>query len=173
MRRLHRGSAILAALIIIAVVALITVATFKLAGLSKNDAARDARRMAGASCADTARQYVLGRLRVFGLDPTSITLDQTITVDSGSRRIFTGHQRPAALDPHDGMMRPTGSVAVINSVQALPASLVGNSSAKNRDISNVVVPSPTLGGRSYRVVVSCTDPTGADQELEFTFKYGL
>ena len=62
---------------------------------------------------------------------------------------------------------------MVTSVQALPAQLVGNSGAKNRDMSNIIGPGPTLGGRSYRVVVACTDPRAGDMELEFTFKYGL
>ncbi len=172
MNRPNRGSALLAALIVIAVLAMVTVATFRLAGISKNQAARDSRTLSGASCVETARQYLLGRLRIFGLDPTSLTLDQSIQVDSGSRRIFTGHARPATMDA-DGTMRAVGNVAVINTVQAMPANLIGNASARNRDISNVIVPGPTLGGRTYRVVVSCTDPRAGDMELEFTFKYGL
>jgi hypothetical protein len=65
------------------------------------------------------------------------------------------------------------ATAVINSVQPVPSQLMGNSSARNRDISNVIVPGSTLGGRAYRVVVACTDPLAGDMELEFTFKYGL
>ena len=172
MNRPHRGSALLAALIVVGVLALVTVATFQIAALSKNQAARDSRTLSSTACVDTARQYLIGRLRVFGLDPTSITLNQAITVDSGTRTIFTGHARDSTQGL-DGLMHPVGSIAVINTVMALPPGLVGNAGARNRDISNIVVASPTLGGRSYRVVVSCTDPTGADMELEFTFKYGL
>lgn len=172
MRRAERGSALVAALIVIAILAVITVSSFQIASISKGQAARDSRTLMGASCAETARQYLLGRLRVFGLDPTTLTLDQTINVDSGARRIFTGHARQSQLGS-DGFQHPVGSVAVITSVQALPAQLVGNAGARNRDISNVVVPGSTLGGRSYRAVVTCTDPMAGDQELEFTFKYGL
>ncbi|HUJ25369.1 MAG TPA: hypothetical protein VLW85_05090 [Myxococcales bacterium] len=173
MFRPHRGSALLAALIVIAVLALVTVATFRLSASSKVQSARDARKLSQTACAETARQYILGRLRVFGLDPTTLTLDQTIPVESGSRRIFTNHARPVAYDSN-GIPQPQGAaLPAITTVQALPAQLVGNAGAKNRDISNVVVPSPTLGGRSYRVVVTCTDPVAGDLELEFTFKYGL
>lgn len=172
MQRTERGSALLAALIVIAVLAVVTVATFQMASISKGQAARDARTLTASSCAETARQYLLGRLRVFGLDPTTLTLDQTITVDNGSRRIFTGHARPSQLGG-DGFQHPIGNVAVITSVQALPAQLVGNGGSRTRDISNMVVPGATLGGRSYRAVVACTDPMAGDVELEFTFKYGL
>ena len=155
--RKHRGSAILAALIVVGVLAVVTVATLTLANISKGDSARDSRKIGQAACVDAARQYVLGRLRVFGLDPTTIQLDQTIAVDSGNRKLRTGHINGP----------------VLTTVEALPSSLIGNANARNRDISNVIVPGPTLGGRAYRVVVACSDPLAGDLELEFTFKYGL
>ena len=174
MNRPHRGSALLAALILIAVLAVVTVATFRLAAISKNQAAKDARTLSGASCVETARQYLLGRLRIFGLEPTSLVLDQLIQIDNNSsREIFTGHARPNSTQDADGFIRPVGTIAAIRTVQAMPPNLVGNASAKNRDMSNVIVPGPTLGGRAYRVVVTCTDPHAGDMELEFTFKYGL
>jgi len=157
MRPTDRGSALLAAMIVVGVLALVTVATLQLAGISKQQSAKDARRLSQTSCVEAARQHVLGRLRVFGLDPTTIALDQAVTVETGTRNLRTGHV--------DG--------PVVTSVKAIPPQLVGNSSAKNRDMSNVIVPGPTLGGRSYRVVVACTDPLAGEMELEFTFKYGL
>ncbi len=162
-----RGSALLAALIVIGVIATVTAATLMLANISKGDSARDARNLSNASCVEAGRQYILGRLRVFGLDPTTITLDQAIQVESGTRHVYTGHVRPVVGG------QPQGSYAMVTSVQAVPSQLMGNSSAKNRDISNVIVPGSTLGGRAYRVVVACTDPLAGDMELEFTFKYGL
>jgi len=157
MNRFERGGALLAALIIIGVLALITAATMQLAQAGKVNAVRDSRKLSQTACVEAARQHVLGRLRVFGLDPTSIQLDRTIQVDSGGRNLRTGHIGGAA----------------VNSVVALPPSLVGGSTARNRDLTNLIVPSPVLGGRHYRVVVACTDPLAGEMELEFTFKYGL
>ena len=165
-QKLH-GSAILAALIVIGVLALVTAVTLTISSMSKTNSARDARNLSNTSCVEAGRQYILGRLRVFGLDPTSIQLDQAIQVETGTRHVYTGHVRPVAGG------QPQGNYAVVNSVQAVPSQLVGNSNARNRDISNVIVPGSTLGGRAYRVVVACTDPLAGDMELEFTFKYGL
>jgi Tfp pilus assembly protein PilX len=158
MFRTPRGSALLAALIIIGVVALVTVATLQIASVSKDMAARDSRVLSQTSCVEAARQYVLGRLRVFGVEPTSIVLDKSIAVDTGTRKLRTGH---------------INDTATINAIAAVPPQLVGSAAAKTRDISNMIVPSATLGGRTYRVVVACTDPLAGDMELEFTFKYGL
>jgi len=105
------------------------VATLRLASISKDQSIKDARTLSNTSCVEAARQYVIGRLRVFGLDPTTITLDQAITVESGTRTLRTAHVNTAnhyAPGP------------VVTSVQALPAQLVGNSGAKNRDMSNII-----------------------------------
>ena len=153
----HRGSALMAALIIVLVLSLVVMAALGVARLSRSDAVRESRKLTQTACVEAARQAVLGRLRVFGLDPTSIQLDQAVAVESGTRSLRTGH---------------IGGPAV-TSIAAVPSQLVGGSGARNRDISNLVVPSPTLGGRHYRVVVMCTDPAAGDMELEFTFKYGL
>jgi hypothetical protein len=167
--RPHRGSALLAALIVIGVLALVTVATMRMSSISKGQSAKDARTLSQTSCVEASRQYLLGRLRVFGLDPTIIKLDQPLTVETGTRNLRTGHVR----DQVGGVWQGDPSAAVVTSVRAVPPNLVGNSSARNRDISNVIVPGPTLGGRSYRAVVACSDPLAGDMELEFTFKYGL
>src|ERR1700720_1786130 len=90
-RILHRGSALLAALIVIGVVALITAATLQLAGMSRVQAAKDAKWLTQTACADAARQYLLGRLRFYNISPESIQLDRTIQLDSGTAHIRTGH----------------------------------------------------------------------------------
>ncbi len=50
---------------------------------------------------------------------------------------------------------------------------VGATGIHSRDLSNVIPPSPTIGGRFYQVVVSCADPVAGNVELEFAFRYGL
>ena len=155
--RPHRGNALLPALIIVLVLSAVAAASLALAQYSRRDAVREARNLTQAACIDAARQAVLGRLRVFGLEPTAILLDQAVTVESGQRKLQTGH---------------LGGPAV-TSIAAIPPNLVGGSGARNRDISNLIVPSPVLGGRHYRVVVKCSDPAAGEMELEFTFKYGL
>jgi Tfp pilus assembly protein PilX len=169
MPRKHRGSALLAALIVIGVLALVTVATLQLANISKQASAKDARKLSQTSCVEAARQYLLSRLRLFGVDPTSLTLNQSIALEAGNRQLYSGHIRPmdANGNPVSG-----STAAVVRSVIALPPTMVSNNGAKARDISNVIA-QPTMGGKSYRVVVACTDPLAGDMELEFTFKYGL
>jgi len=163
-----RGSALLAALIIIGVLALVTVATLQLANISKQASANDSRRLSQTSCVEAARQYVLSRLRLIGPDPTTLTLNQTVALEAGNRSLYSGHVRTTDANGHPN----TSTLPIISSVLAVPANLVSNSSSKARDIANMIAP-PTTGGKAYRVVVTCSDPLAGDMELEFTFKYGL
>jgi hypothetical protein len=152
-----RGSAVLAALLVIAVLALVTVATLRIAGISKDQAVKDARSLSHTACVEAARQYLMGRLRVFGLDPTTITFTQAIPVDNGTRTIRTGHIDTAA----------------ITSVRAATSGSVGGGTSGLQDMTNKVVPGPSMGGRAYNTVVTCEDPKAGPMELEFVIRWGL
>jgi len=168
MMRPQRGSALLAALIIIGVLALVTVATLRLATISKGQSAKDARALSQAACIDAARQYLIGRLRLLSKFPlTELTFDQAIPVENGTRHIYSGHVRQQA---GDGTF--SGTLPVIKSVRGVSAAKVGGAKSGNRDLSNTIAP-PTLGGKPYQVVVACSDPVAGDLELEFSFRYGL
>ena len=156
-RRPHRGSALLAALIVIGVLALVTVATLRLASISKDQAAKDARSLSQTACVDAARQYLLGRLRVFGLDPTTITFTTAIPLENGNRVIQTGH-----IDTPQ-----------ITSVKAVAPGSVGGGASGLQDLTNKVVPGATMGGRPYMTVVTCIDPQAGPLELEFIIRWGL
>ncbi len=168
--RPHRGSALLAALIVIAVLATVTVATMRLASISKGQSATDARKLGQAACVDAARQYLISRLRLLSRFPiTELTFDTVVQVDHGARHLYTGHARP---NGPNGRPDPTLPLPVIESVRGVSASKVGGAKAGNRDLSNTIAP-PTLGGKPYQVIVACSDPVAGDLELEFSFRYGL
>ena len=163
--RSHRGSALIAALIVIGVLAMVTVATLRLAGISKNQSVRDARMLSQTSCVDASRQYLLSRLRLLSPTPvTELTFDQAVQLDTGTRHLYTGHVRDDPSVPFDP------ALAVVKSAKGVASSQVGASKA-NRDLSNVIGWSSL--GKNYRVVVACSDPVAGDMELEFTFRYGL
>ena len=126
-----RGAVLLAVLIVIVVLAGVAFAALELASLSRQNAVREAHKLSQTSCVEAARQAILGRLRVFGLDPTSIELNKAIATDSGTRTLRTGH---------------LGGPEV-RTIAAIPPQLVGGAGARNRDLSNLIVPSPQLGGR--------------------------
>jgi hypothetical protein len=161
MIRKPRGGAMLAALIVIGVLSLVTVATMQLANISKQQSAKDSRSLSQVACVEAARQYLMGRLRLFGAPATAITLDQSIQVDNGNKRMVSNHIRAKTV---------TTNQPVINSVLPLRGSFVGGAKAGER--SNVVGTGIGLGGSAYRAVVACTDPQAGDMELEFTFQFG-
>ncbi len=161
--RNDRGSALLAALIVIGVLALVTVATLRLASISKEQAVRDARQLSQASCVDAARQYLIGRLQLLSGTPlTELTFDKAIKLDSGDRHIYTGHVDPQPLDAN--------GQPIIKTVRGVATSQVSQSRS-NRDLSNVIAWSSL--GKSYHVIVACKDPLAGEMELEFSFRYGL
>jgi len=165
--RSHRGSALLAALIVVGVLSLVTVATLRLASISKEQSVRDARLLSQTSCVDAARQYLLSRLRLLSPAPlTELTFDQAVKLDTGDRHLYTGHVR--AKDPVTGGF--TGAVPVVKSVRGVLSSQV-TSRQGSRDLSNVIAWSSL--GKNYHVIVACADPVAGDMELEFTFRYGL
>jgi hypothetical protein len=152
----------LAALIVIGVISLVTVATLQLANISKQQASKDARNLSQMACVEAARQYVLSRLRLTGAPTTAITLDQAVQIGTGTvglsgnapvKKMRTGHVN----DP------------TITSVTPIGMNLVSQVHVGER--SNVVG-SVGLSGRPFRAVVACTDPQAGDMELEFTFQFG-
>jgi hypothetical protein len=167
MMRSHRGSALLAALIVIGVLSLVTVATLRLASISKTQSVRDARLLSQASCVDAARQYLLSRLSLY-VSPTELTFDRVVQLDSGQRHVYTGHVRPKGADG-----RPAGSVAVVKTVRAIPSRQVSPVRGNNADWSNGIRSGGSSNSNAYHVIVACADPVAGDMELEFTFRYGL
>jgi len=88
MRSLHRGSALLAALVVIGVLALVTAATMRLATLSKTHSVRDSRKISQNACVEAARQHLIARLNIFGLaGPQSVTFVDDVTTDVGTRQL--------------------------------------------------------------------------------------
>lgn len=163
--RPHRGSALLAALIVIGVLSLVTVATLRLAAISKTQSVRDARLLSQASCVDAGRQYLLSRLSLMGPGlVTDITFNQAVRLDSGQRQIYTGHIRDRGAD--GGF---TGA-PVIKSARGIVASQI-TAAKGSRERSNTI--GGNTMGNNYQVIVACSDPVAGDMELEFTFRYGL
>ena len=165
--RPHRGSALIAALIVIGVLALVTVATLRLADISKGQSAKDARKLGQAACIDAARQYLISRLRLFQVN-SQVSFDQVITTEAGPRHIYTGHVRQP-----DASGQLTGAVPVsVNAVTPVTAGIIGGGNVNRREITNMIG-NASIGGRPYRVIVACSDPLAGDMELEFTLKFGL
>lgn len=164
--RPHRGSVLIAALVIIGVLALVTVATLRLADISKGQSARDARKLGQAACVDAARQYLISRLNVFNIAST-IRFDQVISTEAGDRHIYSGHVRG-----QDALGKFTGPV-ITAAPRAVYGGVSGGASGGNGDITNTLRGANGKVGTTYQVVVACSDPLAGDMELEFSLQFGL
>ena len=152
MRRSERGSALLAAMLVVTVMAFVTVATLRLAQNSKTNAVRDARKLSYAACVDAARQQVIASVRQFGGSTDTITVNKVATVENGLRGMRTGH---------------IGGGAATATVTRLSNRLFGGRPSAI-DITNKIVNPST--GAYYTATVACSDPVVGDIELEFSFK---
>jgi hypothetical protein len=147
-----RGSALLVAIILVAVMAIVALA---LVNRSTNeiDAVGSKRNYdVAVSCADGARQMLMSSFRTFGVSPASLSLDKTV----GDKRLTSGHYDTFALQ---SVVPSTGS-----SAGAIGASDIVNRTSNTR-----------LGGQVYRMTVVCTDSTSANRqsEVEFLVRFGL
>src|SRR3954468_3824714 len=82
--RKPRGGAMLAALIVIGVISLVTVATLQLANISKQQASKNARNLSQMACVQGARQSGLSRPLPTGTPTRPTPLDQAVQVGSGA-----------------------------------------------------------------------------------------
>ncbi|MBF5042815.1 hypothetical protein FGE12_10460 [Aggregicoccus sp. 17bor-14] len=154
-----RGSALLLTLVALAVLGVLVVGAIQFTGTNRMAAVSKMRGDRVSACAETARRYLLAKLRLYNLDPTSLRLEQTLMDDAVASR------RSVMTTTHYG--DPNGQATVV----AVSASSVSSSRGQARDLANRLVP-PTMGGAYYRVVVMCKEE-GRSSELEFLFRYGL
>ncbi|MBU8894409.1 hypothetical protein DRW03_31290 [Corallococcus sp. H22C18031201] len=158
----RRGSALAFTLIAIAVLLLLVVGAIAFTGRNQSAAMAKARGDRTSACSETARRYLLSRLRVFGsaVRITDLKLEQVLPDDataSDRSTLRTGH---------------LGAVGSIATATDIPSSTVSSSSNQVSDAANTLRAGP-LGGAYYRVVVMCDEPGGRQAETEFLFRFGL
>jgi hypothetical protein len=147
-----RGSALLIAIILVAVMAIVGLALVNRT-TNEIDAVSAKRHYDVAiSCADGARQMLMSSFRTFGTPPASLTLDKTV----GDKRLASGHYDTFALQ---SVIPATGAVT-----GAVGVSDIVNRTTRTR-----------LGGQVYRMTVVCTDSAAATRqsEVEFLVRFGL
>lgn len=155
-----RGSALLVAMIALAVLLVVVVGALQFTGQNREASAVKVRGEQSSACADAARKYLMSRLRLYNVQVESLTLDSQLPDDpvaARQSRVRTGHYDMAAA---------------VDATGVVSASMVSATRRQVRDVANSPV-RPTLGGTPYRVVVKCREAGGREQEVEFAFKYGL
>jgi hypothetical protein len=150
----RRGSTLIVALMIIALVTVVAFAIVKM-GSTEADAGGAKRRYDHAvSCSDAARDLLLSQFKIYSISPTSLTLNQVID----DQVMASGHY---------------DNLAVTSVVSA--AGFTSQTGGSN-DISNRLSRAG-LGGQVYRMTVVCSSsaPGAATRqsEVEFLVRFGL
>lgn len=156
----YRGSALLIAMIAMAVLALLVAGAISFSGANRQAAAASNKADATAACADTARRHLLARLRTYNIDVEALQFQQALPdakADPDKSQILTGH------------FRDVGAQATVVKVKSEQFS---GASRQVRDMANMTS-SGSLGGNYYRVVVKCQQPGNREAELEFVFRHGI
>lgn len=169
-----RGHILLMVMIALAVLMVIVVGAIQFTGRNRQAAQSQLSSAAVTACAEAARQYLLGRLKVNGItqtapltDPLQVTVKDDATGTSQSL-LLTGH-----YDSANGPPPPVTTTVVATSAQQ-----IGVTSHQARDMSNVIA-DPFAGGQFLRAVVLCRQPTNSsgtsfrEAELEFLFRAGF
>ncbi|NMO17559.1 hypothetical protein HPC49_54525 [Pyxidicoccus fallax] len=159
-----RGSALVITLIALAILLLIVVGAITFTSRNRMAAVAATRNERVEACAETARRYLLSRMRVHGAfarPVPQIVLEQVLNDDAveGDRSTM----RTAHFDGDAGTM--TGA--------PLSARSFGSAMLKVSDVVNTVGTPPGSSGRYYRVVVMCDEPNGRQAETEFVFRFGV
>jgi Tfp pilus assembly protein PilX len=148
----HRGSALLVAIILVAVMALVALALINRTSNEMEAVGSKRHYDVAVSCADGARQMLMSSFKTFGLPPASLTLDKSLN----DKRLSSGHYDTFAVQ------------SVAPATGASPGN-VGVSDIVNRTRSS------QLGGQMYRLTVVCSDSASATRqsEVEYLVRFGL
>ena len=157
-RRDVRGSAILLVIVLILIMTVVGLAVVNRASSESDAVAAKSRFDRAVSCADAAREYLVGQFRVSGVRPT--TIDFVAPVND--RVMTTGHFDDFKVK------------SVIAASSASAHNDIGVSDVSNR-IARV-----GLGGQFYRMTVVCTaagsdagPSSSQENEVEYLVRFGL
>jgi hypothetical protein len=151
----QRGSSLLLALMIVAILTIVAFAIVQM-GSTEADAVGAKRRYDHAvSCSDAARDLLMSQFKAYNVTPTSLTLNQVID----DQIMASGH--------YDNL--------AVTSVVA--AAGFGSGMGGASDVSNRIARAG-LGGQVYRMTVVCTssallDASSRQSEVEFLVRFGL
>ena len=149
--RSDRGAALLVAMVLLAVLAVVAIALVRRSTTEMDAVSAKRHYDKSLSCAEAGREMLLSQFRVFGLDPTSLTLNTHV----GDLNVYSGHYDQFGIRT----VVPTSNTAA--------GSAVGVTDVSNRLGAQ-------LGGTSYRFTVVCADTSNSHQnEVEFDVRFGL
>ena len=160
-RMTPRGSALLVAMIALAVLMVLVVGAIQFTSTNQQASIAKVQGDRVGACAETARRYLLSRLRTASIPVTSLTLDEQAkdaVAPADRTRMMTAHFGDTAAKP---------------TIQVVSSSDFGAAQKQVRDLANAAPTSASLGGQYYRVVMVCNEQGGRAAETEFVFRHGL
>ena len=151
LHRAQRGSSLIFVVIMLAVLAIVGLAVITQANNEADGASGKRQYDRSVACADAAREMLNSQFRLYGVQPTALTLNTTLD----GKQLASGHYSQVA----------------VTSVTAATGSSSGSMGVS--DMANRIVRS-ALGGQLYRMTVVCSSPNSTRQsEIEFLVKFGL
>jgi hypothetical protein len=161
-------------MIALAVLMVVVVGAIRFTGTNRVAAVGKLRGDRMQACAETARRYLLSRLRVFGVSVTDLKLDPAGNTSWAKLPDDPSPSKQSIIGPghYDEDLTLTAP-----SISIVPSSSMGSSGEQIRDLANAAPGSSTLGGQYYRVVMKCQEAgtlgVARESEIEFVFRYGL
>lgn len=158
-RKNDRGSALIIAMILMAVLAVVGLALVKRTNREVDAVASKRHWDRSMSCAEGARQMLLSQFRAFGVNLTGLTLQRVV----GDQQYASGHYYPN-----------------IGVTSVVPAGGTPGTTVNSNAANSIGFAGRGLGGRGYRFTVVCSDDpntTGGvythQQEVEFLVNFGF
>jgi hypothetical protein len=152
-----RGSALLLVVIILGILAMVGLGIVSRASHEGDAVAAKRQYDKSVSCADAARDMLMGKFSAYGISPTELTLNSRVE----DKTLASGHYDNLAVK------------SVVATAGSSAQSTFGVS-----DVSNKIIRAG-LGGQLYRMTVVCSGPASVpggalrQNEVEFLVRFGL
>jgi hypothetical protein len=160
-RSSSRGTALITALILLAVLSVIGTAAMTLSSRERESASAKARVSFATACAHAAQGRLWAELAKYGLGSLAAGLSATdMTLPGGTKLEVPAHYTPI------------GGGAVSAVILGRTAGSSGGSMRGERDESNKDADGMQLG-QTFTVTALCTSPTGREMELEIGMRFAL
>lgn len=161
-------------MIALAVLMVLVVGAIRFTGTNREAALSKMKGDRMGACADTARRYLLSRLRLYGTSVTDLKFDPSANTTWAKLPDDAVAAKQSVVGPgHYG----EDLTITPSSIVLMPSTGFGSGVDQIRDLANAAPGSGTLGGQYYRAVVKCQEAgtlgVARESEVEFVFRFGL
>jgi hypothetical protein len=161
-RSAPRGTALITALVLLAVLSVIGTAAMTLSSRERENATAKARVSFATACAHAAQGRMWAELAKYGFGSLATGLTATEMTLPGGARLAV----PAHYTPIDGGA-PVAAVVLGRSAGASGGSMRGERDESNMDPDGMQL------GQTFTVTARCTSPGGREMELEIGMRFAL